>query len=132
MNAVCRLALAIGYPQEVPADSADFTFRVDDGGIRAVDLGKRLVLLREISKEEDGLLRLASHSAGRILRENAVLYWDGRIGAAVLSQEIPASAPDHELKTSFETFADSCDWWIERTKAAPVDATSFPEMVIRP
>ena len=132
MNAVGRLASAIGYPQEVPADSVDFIFKVDGGEIRALDLEKRLVLLREISREEDELPRLASYSVGRILREDAILYWDERIGAAVLSQEIPASATAHELKAFFETFADSCDWWMARTAAEPVDSTSFPEMVIRP
>ena len=132
MNAVGRLASAIGYPQEVPADSVDFAFKVDGGEIRALDLEKRLVLLREISREEDELLRLASYSVGRTLREDAILYWDERIGAAVLSQEIPASATAHELKAFFETFADSCDWWLARTAAEPVDSTSFPEMVIRP
>ena len=60
MNAVGRLASAIGYPQEVPADSVDFAFKVDGGEIRALDLEKRLVLLREISREEDELPRLAS------------------------------------------------------------------------
>ena len=132
MNAVGRLASAIGYPQKVPADSVDFTFKVDGGEIRALDLEKRLVLLREISREEDELPRLASYSVGRTLREDAILYWDERIGAAVLSQEIPASATAHELKAFFETFADSCDWWMARTAAEPVDSTSFPEMVIRP
>ena len=132
MNAVGRLASAIGYPQEVPADSVDFTFKVDGGEIRALDLEKRLVLLREISREEDELLRLASYSVGRALREDAILYWDERIGAAVLSQEIQASATAQELKVFFETFADSCDWWLARTAAEPVDSASFPVMVIRP
>lgn len=132
MNAVGRLASVIGYPQEVPADAVDFTFKVDGGEIRALDLEKRLVLLREISREEDELPRLASYSVGRALREDAILYWDERIGAAVLSQEIPVSATAHELKVFFETFADSCDWWLARTAAEPVDSASFPEMVIRP
>ena len=127
-----RLALAIGYPQEVPADSVDFPFKVDGGEIRALDLEKRLVLLREILRDEDELPRLASYSVGRVLREDVILYWDERIGAAVLSQEIPASATAHELKVFFETFADSCDWWLARTAAEPVDSASFPEMVIRP
>lgn len=132
MNIVGRFASAIGYPQEVPADSVDFAFKVDGGEIRALDLEKRLLLLREISREEDALPRLASYTVGRALREDAVLYWDERIGAAVLSQEIPASATAHELRVFFETFADSCDWWLARTAAEPVDSASFPEMVIRP
>ena len=132
MNAMGRLALAIGYPQEVPEDAVNFVFNVDGGEIRAIDLEKRLVLLREISRVEEDLARLASYSVGRTLRENAVLYWGERSGAAMLSQEIPASATAHELKVFFETFADSCDWWLARTAAEPVDSTSFPEMVIRP
>ncbi len=132
MNALGRLASAVGYPQTVPADALEFTFKVDDGEVRAIDLEKRLVLTREISRDEDDLPRLASYSAGRMLREAATLYWDERIGAAILAQEIPASATAHELKVFFETFADSCDWWLARTAAEPVESSSFPEMVIRP
>lgn len=132
MNVLGRLALAIGYPQGISADSVDFVFKVDGGEVRAIDLEKRLVLLREISRDEEVLPRLASYAIGRILRENAVLYWDERTGAAVLSQEIPLPATTHELKVFFEAFADSCDWWLARTAAEPVDSTSFPEMVIRP
>lgn len=132
MNAIGRLASAIGYPQAVPADSVDFTFKVDDGEVCALDLEKRLVLTRVISRETDDLPRLAAYSAGRILREDAMLYWDERGGAAMLAQEIPATATSHELKVFFETFADSCDWWLARTAADTVKPSSFPEMVIRP
>lgn len=132
MNVLGRLALAISYPQAVPADTVDFTFKVDDGDVRALDFEKRLVLMREISREEEDLPRLASYSAGRMLREDAILYWDERAGAAILTQEIPASAEAHELKVFFETFADSCDWWLARTEAKSVNTASFPEMVIRP
>ena len=132
MNVIGRLASAIGYPLAVPADSVDFTFKVDDGELRALDLDKRLVLMREVSRDEDDLPRLASYSAGRMLREDATLYWDGRNGAAMLAQEIPSTATSHELKVFFETFADSCDWWLARTAPGPAVPTSFPEMVIRP
>jgi hypothetical protein len=132
MNVLGRLASAIDYPQIVSADAVEFTFRVDDGNVRALDLEKRLVLMREISRDEEDLPRLASYSAGRMLRENAMLYWDEHIGAAVLAQEIPASATSHELKVFFETFIDSCDWWLARTVAEPISSSSFPEMVIRP
>ena len=60
MNVIGRLASAIGYPLAVPADSVDFAFKVDDGEIRALDLEKRLVLTREISREPDDLPRLAA------------------------------------------------------------------------
>ena len=100
MNAVGRLASAIGYPQEVPGDSVDFAFKVDGGEIRALDLEKRLVLLREISREEDELPRLASYSVGRALREDAILYWDERIGAAVLSHPSPLSCDNTNCRQS--------------------------------
>ena len=132
MNAIGRLASAIGYPQVVPADAVEFVFKVDGGDVHAFDLEKRLVLAREISREEDDLPRLASYSAGRILKEDATLCWDGRRGAAMLAQEISATAVSHELKVFFENFADSCDWWLARTAAEPVKTAAFPEMVIRP
>ena len=132
MNVIGRLASTIGYPQVVPAESVDFTFKIDGCEVRALDLDKRLVLTREISREVDDLPRLAAYSAGRMLREDATLYWDERCGAAMLAQEIPATATSHELKVFFETFADSCDWWLARTAAEPVKSSSFPEMVIRP
>ena len=132
MNAIARLASAIGYPQAVPADAVEFAFRVDGGEVHASDLEKRLVLSREISREEEDLPRLASYSTGRMLREDAALYWDGRRGAAMLAQEIPATAAPHALKAFFERFADSCDWWLARTAAKPAEPASFPEMVIRP
>lgn len=132
MNAIARLASAIGYPQAVPADSADFTFKVDDGDVRVLDLGGRMVLTREISRNADDLPGLAEYAAGRMLREEALLYWDGRAEAAVLAQEIDAAASPHAMRFSFEEFANSCDWWLARMAAAPVDSLSFPEMVIRP
>ena len=132
MNIIGRLASAISYPQGVPADVVDFAFKVDDGEVHAFDLEKRLVLAREISREEDELPRIASYSAGRMFREDAALYWDERRGAAMLAQEISATAAPHEMKVFFETFADSCDWWLARMEAEPMKTASFPEMVIRP
>ena len=132
MNVLGTLASAIDYPLGVPADAVEFVFKVDDGDVIAQDLERRLVLSREMSREEDDFPRLASYSAGRILREDAILYWDERRGAVMLAQEISASAAPHELKRFFETFADSCDWWLARTAAEPIKTVSFPEMVIRP
>lgn len=132
MNLLGRLALAIGYPQALSADEVDFAFILDGREVRAVDLEKRLVLKCHISRNEEELPRLASYSAGRMLREDAILYWDERESAAILSQEISADATTHQLKVFFETFADSCDWWLARTEPEQVDSSSFPEMVIRP
>jgi hypothetical protein len=132
MSVLGRLMLAIDYPQTVPADASEFVFKVDGGDVRAIDLEKRLVLTRVISRDEESLATLASYSAGRMLREDAALYWDERAGAAILAQEISSSATDQELKTFFETFADSCDWWMARTAAEPVRSASFPGMLFRP
>jgi hypothetical protein len=132
MNVLCRLALAIDYPLPIPADAVEFTFKVDDGEIRALDLQKRLVLLREVTRKEDDLPRLATYAVGRVFREDAVLYWDEHSKSVMLSKEITSSATSHELKLFFETFVDSCDWWLARMESKPVDSTSFPEMVIRP
>lgn len=132
MNVICRFATAIGYPQTVPAERQEFTFIVDGGEMRALDLGNRLVLTREISREEDDVPRLAAYAPGRILREDAALYWDGYCGAVKLAQEIPADATGNELKVFFETFADSCDWWLSRAAAEPACPASFPGMAIRP
>ena len=132
MSALTRLASAIGYSRVVPADAVEFVFKVDGGDVRCLDLEKRLVLMRELSQDEDDLRHLASCSMGRILREEAMVYWDTQRHAAVLAQEIQASASSHELRVFFETFADSCDWWLARVAAEPMDFSSFPEMVIRP
>ena len=132
MSVVARLVSVIGYPQTVPADSTDFSFKVDDGEIRAADLGGRLLLTRERSRRTDDLTRLAVCAAGRILKEDAVLYWDGRAEALMLAQEIDAGASAETLRGSFEKFADSCDWWTARAGQEPARSSFFPEMVIRP
>ena len=132
MSALTRLAAAIGYSQDIPADAVEFVFKVDGGDVRGLDLEKRLVLMRELTQDEDDLPALASCSMGRLLREEAILYWDTQRHAAVLAQTVQASASSHELRLFFETFADACDWWLARVVAEPMDFSSFPEMVIRP
>jgi hypothetical protein len=132
MSALTKLASAIAYPLAVPGDAVEFTFRVDDGDVRGLDLEKRLILMRELTRDEEELYRLASYSLGRMLREDAMLYWDTQQGAAVLAQEISTTASAHELRIFFETFIDACDWWLARVTAEPLDTIAFPEMVIRP
>ncbi len=132
MSALTKLASSINYPLVVPSDAVEFVFKVDDGEIRCLDLEKRLVLVRELTRDADELLRLSSYSPGRMLREDALLYWDERSGTAFLSQTIHARASSHELRVFFERFIDSCDWWLARIAAEPMDSSSFPEMVIRP
>ena len=130
MSALERFASAIEYPQAVPAEAVSFAFMVDGGEIRCLDLGKRLVFMRELTRQEDELMRLARYCVGRILREEASLFWDGE--AAILSQEIPTTASAYEMRTSFEAFLDSCDWYLARMEPVGINSSSFPEMVIRP
>ena len=98
MSALTRLASAIGYSQDVPASVVEFVFKVDGGDVRCLDLEKRVVLMRELTQDEDELRALAACSMGRLLREEARLYWDTQRHAAVLAQTIPASASSHELR----------------------------------
>lgn len=132
MSALTKLASAIAYPQAVPVDAVEFTFQVDDGEVRGLDLEKRLVLMRELTRDEEELYRLATYSMGRMLREDAMVYWDTQREAVVLAQEIAITASAHELRVFFETFMDACDWWLARVTAEPMDTIAFPEMVIRP
>jgi hypothetical protein len=69
-----------------------------------------------------------------MLREDAVLAFDQRSGAAILWREVDGSADERTLQRAFENFADSCDWWRERIAAQSGDqeAPAFPEMMIRP
>ena len=132
MSAIGRLLSAIGYPQVPPADAVEFTLQVDGRDVFAYDMDTRLVLVREISRGTCMIQKLAAYSTGRMLREDAILFWDERRGAAMLSQEIPATATSHELKEFFETFADSCDWWAQCTAEVPGRQPPFTETVIRP
>ena len=52
--------------------------------------------------------------------------------AAILWQDVPASASDERLRLFFEVFTASCDWWAERVKEALTPEPVFPEMVIMP
>lgn len=139
-TAVERLAEAVGYPEAVPGGAMSFTFTVDGAEIAAREAGGRLQLERclwQAAEEDDETaLRLpatlARYAAGRVLREEATLAWDPNRDAAVLWQDIPASAPVERLRRFFEVFAASCDWWAERVKEALSPEPVFPEMVIMP
>ena len=138
-TAIERLASAIGYPETVPAGATAFVFAVDEAEIAARESGGRLLLERVLwqATEEDGQAaripgELARYAAGRILREEATLAWDPRRDAAILWQDLPASAPEERLRWFFEVFTASCDWWSERLKESLTPEPTFPEMVIRP
>ena len=139
-TAVERLAEAIGYPEAVPGGAVSFAFAVDGTEIAARESGGRLVLERCLWTTADGddetavriPATLARYAAGRVLREEATLAWDPNREAAILWQDVPASAPAERLRRLFEVFTASCDWWAERVKEAQTPEPVFPEMVIVP
>ena len=131
-NALENLCEAIAYPDSVPPEAAAFTLHVDGDQVSARLMGGRLVLSREITREEADLQKLASCAAGRLLREEAVLAWDENIGACILWQECPANASSAQLLHFFETFLASCDWWRARVADLAVEPVAAPAVVIMP
>ena len=131
-NALENLCEAIAYPDPVPPEAAAFTLHVDGDQVSARLMGGRLVLSREITREEADLQKLASCAAGRLLREEAVLAWDENIGACILWQECSANASSAQLLHFFETFLASCDWWRARVADLAVEPVAAPAVVIMP
>jgi hypothetical protein len=133
-SCVERLLRAIGYPDRAPEAALSFTLLVDGVEIVASEEDGRLRLVCRLTDDAAHLPRLAEYAAGRMLREDAVLAFDQRSGAAILWREVDGSADERTLQRAFEDFADSCDWWRERIAAQSGDqeAPAFPEMMIRP
>ncbi len=133
MDALTRLAAAIGYPDPVSGERA--VLKVDGGDVRVRLDGQRIVFERSICTPEEGsgaLERLAGYSAGRLLKEEATLAWDPRAKELMLWQEVAANAPDGVLRRVFEVFCTSCDWWLARVNEGGGSAGPFPEMMIMP
>ena len=132
-NVIARLAQAIGYPEEIPAESRVCVFKVDGQDVEVVEEVGRLVFTRVLSTDPDeaALSRLAGYAAGRILKEEAVLAWDPSRSALILWQGVSASASDTVLRRVFEVFATSCDWWVARVRDDEA-VSSIPPMMIRP
>lgn len=131
-NALEKLHDAIAYPDEMQPGDATYTFRVDGSDVHARLQGGRLLLSSVIDKRDESLQQLSSYAMGRLLKEEAVLAWDERIGACVLWQDIPEAASPAELKEFFEHFLNSCDWWRARAVEAGAPPVAFPDIVIRP
>ena len=129
-----RLLRAIGYPDRAPEAALSFTLLVDGVEIVASEEGGMLRLVCRLTDDAAHLPRLAEYAAGRLLREDAVLAFDQRSGAAILWREVDGSADERTLQRAFEEFADSCDWWRERIdmQGGAQEASVFPEMMIRP
>jgi len=134
VSIIRRLAVAIGYPEEVPEDAVSFTFLVDDADVDASAEGARLVLRRTLAIEPEAasLAKFAGYAAGRLMKEEAAIAWDPREKALVLWQECPVSADDDLLRRFFEVFLTSCDWWAARAGEQGEGYQSIPEMKIMP
>lgn len=133
-SCVERLLRAIGYPDRAPEAALSFTLLVDGVEIVASEEGGMLRLVCRLTDDAAHLPRLAEYAAGRLLREDAVLAFDQRSGAAILWREVDGAADERTLQRAFEEFADSCDWWRERIdmQGGAQEASVFPEMMIRP
>ncbi len=132
-TAIHRLLEAIGYPERAPDGALSFSLRVDDGEVLARCGGGRLLLTRALTREAADLPDLASYAPGRMLREEAVLAADPAAdGAVFLWQDAPDTADARSLQRLFETFCDSCDWWLDRVQDLREPAPEIPPMMIRP
>lgn len=129
---ISKLAVAIGYPEEVADNSSVYAFRVDGWEIIAEKLAGRLILKCHLDIGYDDLPEFASYVAGRLLREEAVLAWDDKAQNAVLWREIPENANSAAMKEAFEEFADSCEWWMQRLSDIRAPENVFPDILIRP
>jgi hypothetical protein len=129
---ISKLAVAIGYPEEVADNSSVYAFRVDGWEIIAEKSVGRLILKCYLGIGYDDLPEFASYVAGRLLREEAVLAWDDKAQNAVLWREIPENANSAAMKEAFEEFADSCEWWMQRLSDIRAPENVFPDILIRP
>ena len=130
-NAADRLLAAIGYPERIPNTDAPFTLRVDGRGVLVEVSAGRIVLSIVLTEDESMIPALAAYAAGRILREEATLAFGN--GNVFLWQDAPADADDRALVRLFESFTDSCDWWLARVEErGKGEAVEISESVIRP
>ncbi len=128
-----RFLSAIGYPERAPDGAASFSILVDGGEVLLRAEPGRLLFSRALACGEEDLPRLASLAPGRMLREEAVLAAEpGPDGAAFLWRELPADASAAAMQRAFESFCDSCDWWLERVGEFAEPEPEIPPMMIRP
>ena len=128
-----RFLSAIGYPEKASEGATSFPLLVDGGEVLVRAEGGRLVLSRVLSREAEHLPRLASFVPGRMLREEAVLAAEpGPDGAAFLWRELPADASPGAMQRAFESFCDSCDWWLERVDEFSAPVSVIPPLLLRP
>ena len=128
-----RFLSAVGYPEKASDGATSFPLLVDDGEVLVRAEGDRLVLSRALACDEGDLPRLASFAPGRMLREEAILAAEPTPGgAALLWRELPADASAGAMQLAFESFCDSCDWWLERIDEFSAPEPEIPPLMIRP
>jgi hypothetical protein len=128
-----RFLAAIGYPEKAPVGASSFSVLVDGGEVLVRAESGRLFFSRALACGEDELPRLAAFVPGRMLREEAVLAAEPtEDGAVFLWQDAPDTAPPSALQRLFETFCDSCDWWLDRVGEFSAPEPEIPPMMIRP
>ena len=110
---------AIGYPERAPDGASSFSVLVDGGEVLVRAEGDRLFFSRALACEGEDLPRLAALAPGRMLREEAVLAAEPGPGGAAMQR-------------AFESFCDSCDWWLERVGELSEPEPEIPPMMIRP
>ena len=54
------------------------------------------------------------------------------IGKCDLWQDAPDTADARTLQRFFESFCDSCDWWLDRVGEFSAPPPEIPPMMIRP
>jgi hypothetical protein len=128
-----RLLSAIGYPEKAPAGASSFSVLVDGGEVLVRAEPGRLFFSRALACGREDLPRLASFVPGRMLREEAVLAADpGPDGAAFLWRDLPDDASAAAMQRAFESFCDSCDWWLDRISEFSAPEPEIPPLMIRP
>ena len=128
-----KLLSAIGYPEKAPVGAPSVTILVDGGEVQVRAESDRLFFSRALACGEDELPRLAAFVPGRMLREEAVLAAEpGPGGAALLWRDLPADASAGAMQLAFESFCDSCDWWLDRITEFSAPEPEIPPMMIRP
>ena len=128
-----RFIAAIGYPEKAPVGATSFSVLVDGGEVLVRAEPGRLLFSRALACGEEDLPRLASLAPGRMLREEAVLAAEpGPGGAALLWRDLPADASAGAMQLAFESFCDSCDWWLDRISEFSAPEPEIPPLMIRP
>ena len=132
MNAIERLAQAIGYPDRVGGGDGPAELQVDGFTVAVREDALRLVFSTRLDFAESQLVAAAGYAAGRLLREEATLTWDPTAKTVLLFQAVDSQASPARLRAAFERFLDSCDWWRERAAEADGASATMPEMMFMP